>query len=200
MEFKWPKRSHRDVDLFFDGYEKERQVDPATGRKRTRYVYRGDYSIFSLTEEQWRLFRIRSALRAAGATAAFAVAHMLGPRGTVLPYIGLPALLSIIPLCYLWMGVVVLLGTGGPKLTVREYSFGLERMENVLWILLALWAVAAGGEVVYLLLRSVYTGAELAAAALELLALGLMVLQQRAQKQVLAACIRRAEPAGNGKE
>ena len=83
---------------------------------------------------------------------------------------------------------------------MREFSFGLERMDNVLWMLLALWCVAAVGETVYLIAASLYTAAELMAAALELAAFALAIVQQIKQKAVLASCIRRAEPVKKNKE
>lgn len=197
MEGKWWKRSHRDVDLYFDGYEKTEQTDPRTGRRRTRYVYRGDYSVFAVSREAWRSYRFRSAALVTLATALFLAAHLLGPLGTVHLPIGLPALLSVIPLCYLWMGLVVLLAAKEPKLTLREYSFGPERMENVLWILLILWGLAAAGEIVFILIKKAYAPKELLAAALELGAFGLMLLQQRGQKEMLSHCIHKAEPRKN---
>lgn len=193
MEFKWPKRSHRDVDLYFEGYAKEETVDPTTGRKRTQYVYHGDYYIFRRAAEEYRRFRLGSAARVIGAAALFLASHALGPRGSVLPYIGIPALLSLIPLCYTLMGLAALLGTREPKMTIRQYSFGLGRMENALWIALLLWGVAAAGEVVYLLVRGVFTAPELAAAGMQLAALALGIWQQRVQSRLLSDCLHKPE-------
>ena len=200
MELKWPKRSHRDVDTYFAGYEKQETVDPVTGRKKTEYIYRGDYYIFSTAEKEFSRFRLGSLLRVLGATALFAAAHGLGPRGSVTTYIGIPALLSIIPLVYLWMGLVVLLRTPKPKMTMRQYCFGLERMENVLWILLVLWAVAGGGELVYLLVKRIFATEELLSAGMELAALGLMIWQQICQSAVLSSCIHKPETAKQEKK
>ena len=200
MELKWPKRSHRDVDTYFAGYEKKVTTDPGTGRKKKEYIYRGDYYIFSLAEEGFSRFRLGSLLRVLGSTALFAAAHALGPQGSVTTYIGIPALLSIIPLVYLLMGLVVLLRTPKPKMTIRQYCFGLERMENVLWILLVLWAVAGGGELVYLLVKRLFSAGELLAAGMELGALGLMIWQQVCQSAVLASCIHKPESAEQKKK
>ena len=193
MEWKWPKRSHRDVDTYFAGYEKQEHVDPQTGRRKTEYVYHGDYYIFNLADEAWRSFRTGTILRVVFATALFAAAHILGPRGSVLPWIGIPAVLSIIPLCFLWMGLITMLGVKTPRMTIRQYCFGLERLENVLWILLVLWAVAAVGELIYLIAKAIFTGAELLAAGMELAAPGLMILQQKRQSDVLALCVHKPE-------
>ena len=200
MDLKWPKRSHRDVDTYFAGYEKREITNPVTGRKKTEYIYRGDYYIFSTPEEEFRRFRVGSLFRVLAATALFAAAHALGPRGTVTLYIGIPALLSIIPLVYLWMGLVVLLRTPTPKMTIRQYCFGLERMENVLWMLLILWAVAGGGELVFLLIKRLFTAGELLAAGMELAALGLMIRQQLRQTAILSACIHKPEAAEEKKQ
>ena len=193
MEFKWPRRSHRDVDTYFEGYEKQERTDPRTGRKRTEYVYRGDHYLFALPAEEYAAFRRGSALRGFGAAALFLAAHALGPRGSVLPWIGVPALLGLIPLIYFLLGLLVLLGTREPRMTVRQYCFGLERMENSLWVLLALWAVAAGGEVVYLLVKGLFTGPELLSAALQAGALALLFRQQRRQTILLGKCVHRPD-------
>lgn len=199
MEFKWLKRSHRDVDLYFEGYAKEEKIDPATGRKRTDYVYHGDYYIFRLEAEEYRRFRLGSAARVIAAAALFAAAHILGPRGSILPYIGVPAVLSLIPLCFVLMGLVTLWGTKEPKMTIRQYSFGLGRMENSLWILWILWAVAAVGEPVYMLVRADFAAPEPASAGLQLAALALALWQQRSQARVLAACIHKPETSDDTK-
>ena len=200
MELKWPKRSHRDVNTYFAGYEKRETTDPVTGRRKTEYIYRGDYYIFDIDDETFRRFRWGSFLRVAAATGRFVAAHLLGPRGTVLPWLGIPALLSVIPLVYLWMGLAALLRTRSPRMTIREFAFGLERMENVLWILWILWAVAAGGEVVYLLIKKLFTAAELLAAGMEAAAFALALWQQVRQSKTLDACVHKPEAAGKNKK
>ena len=200
MEPKWLRRSHRDVDTYFAGYEREETEDPVSGRRKARYVYHGAYYIFGVPDPSYRRFRLWSAARMAGAVLAFVGAHLLGPRGTVLPYIGLPALFSIIPLVYVLLGAAGLMRAKTPRMTVREYAFGLGRMENALWVLLILWAVAAGGELVYLLIKRLFTAGELCAAGLELLAFALALIQQRRQTALLAACVQRPEGAETKKK
>ena len=193
MEFKWKKRSHRDVNLYFEGYVKENYTDPATGRKKTRYVYHGDYYIFQLETEAWRRFRFGSAFRVLLSAALFILTHILGPLGSVLPWIGIPALISVIPLCLLVTGLFGLLGAKEPKLTIRQYSFGLGQMEDTLWVLLIAWAVSSLGEILYILIRHVFTAREICAAVMGLLAFMTAVWQQCVQSRILAACIHKPE-------
>lgn len=193
MEFKRLKRSHRDVNLYFEGYVRQESIDPLSGRKKTNWVYRGDYYIFSLEPDRFRRFRLGSALRVFAAVLLFAAAHILGPQGSILPWVGIPAVLSVIPLCFVCMGLCRLLTVRDVKMTIRQYSFGLGRMENALWGLWLLWGISLLGELVFILSHRAWATPESLSAVMMLAAELLAVLQQRSQSRLLSQCIHKPE-------
>lgn len=189
-KLKW---SHRDVDLYFEGYEKREQVDPVTGKRRTEYVYTGDHYLFRLEPAQFIRYRIASVALVLGGTAAFLAANLLGPRSGMQKYVGLPALFSLVPLCYLLMGLWELARHGKPRMTIREYVFGMGRMKNTLWGVLLLWGVSLAGQVAYIIVHRDFAPLELGCAGLSLLAVGLLAVEWRLQRRALEACIHEAE-------
>ena len=143
--------------------------------------------------EQFRRFKLVSAMLTLGGAAAFVAAGLLGPQGAVKPYMGMPALLSLIPLVYLLLGLWGLIRRGSPKMTIREYAFGLGRMKNTLWGVMTLWGVALAGHGVYMAANRDFSPLELVCCGLEILSLLLLAAQWRAQENVMCTCIHRAE-------
>ncbi len=192
-EGKFGGRSHRGIKLYFEGYEKQTVTDPDTGRQKTKYVYTGDYYCFQLEKGQFRRYKLESELLTLGGTAAFLTGGLLGSGGSTTVYSGVPAVVSVLPLLYLLMGLWGLVWDGSPKMTIREYVYGLGRMRNSLWAVLLLWAVTFLGHVVYIFLNWNFSALELGCAALELLAVVLLAAQQRVQAAILGACVHEAK-------
>lgn len=190
---KRAKRSHRDVNLYFEGYVKEEKVDPKTGKKKTEYRYAGDYYIFQVEKEKFQEFKVSSAVLTLAATILFIISCALGSEASITVYVGVPELISLIPLCYQIIGLIGLLKNGSPKMTIREYTFGLGHMENSLWAVLLLWAIAIIAHIIIMFIYQYFTLHEFACLALELAATALFYLQWKNQKDMLSKCIHKAK-------
>jgi hypothetical protein len=182
------KRRHRDVDRYFEGYEKRTRLDPATGRKKTEYVYTGEYFTYDLEEKHWQRFRLLSTVRIAASCALFVLANLMGPQGSATFYVGITALCAIIPLIYLLIGLAGLLGTRSSTMTLREHTYGLARVQHAAWGAAVLWGLSLVGELFYILRYQAFTSLELAATALQLMGLAGLIWQIRAIKQIESKC------------
>lgn len=186
------KRNHRDVNLYFEGYEKQKRLDPVTGQSKTEYVYTGDYYIFRLEQKAYNQFRAMSTALIAGALALYVAANLMGPQGSTTLYVGIPALCVIIPMIYLVLGVCRLWAAKTPKMTIREYTFGLGRLKNTTWAAAGLWGISLLGELVYIVLHRAFQAGELCSALLQAVGVALLIWQTVRQEQVLSTCIHKA--------
>lgn len=186
------KRSHRDVNLYFEGYQKQTRLDPVTGQRKTEYVYTGDYYIFRLEQRAYDRFRALSSGTILGALALYVLANLLGPQGGATLYVGLPALCAIIPMVYMLLGLGGLWRAKQPKMTIREYTFGLGRLKNSVWAAAGLWGLSLAGELAYVFLHQAFQAAELCSALMQASGVLLLALQLSAQRRVLSACVHRA--------
>lgn len=187
------RRSHRDVNLYFEGYQRQTRLDPATGRNRTEYVYTGDYYLFGLEQRAYNRFRGLTSGAVLGALALYVLANLLGPQGSTTLYVGVPALCTIIPMIYMLLGLGGLWGAKTPKMTIREYTFGLGRLKNSVWAAALLWGISLVGELVYLVLHRAFQINELGSSLLQLAGISLLVLQMVQQQRVLASCVHKAD-------
>ncbi len=186
------KRSHRDINLYFEGYQKQKSLDPVTGRSRTEYIYAGDYYIFRLEQREYNRFRAESAAAIIGALVLYVVANVLGPQGGATLYVGIPALCAIIPMLYMILGLSGLRSAKTPKMTIREYTFGLGRLKNTTWAVVGLWGLSLLGELVYIIIHRAFQAGELCSALLQAAGVALLVWQMVRQERVLSTCIHKA--------
>jgi hypothetical protein len=127
-----------------------------------------------------------------GAAALYVAGNLMGPQGGKALYVGLPALVAMIPMLYLLLGLFGMIGAKTPKMTIREYTFGLGRMKLSAWGAALLWGVSLVGEVGYLLINREFTPLELTATGLQLVGVLLLLGQIRRQERVLSTCVHAA--------
>lgn len=191
-EYKKGMFRHRDVNVYFEGYDKHVTKDPLTGKKKTEYRYTGDYYFFRLTDEEFKSVKRKSVIQIGLAVSIWVISQLLGAAGNKSLVSGIPALLSIIPLCYVMIGLIGFLRTKEPKMTIREFKFGLGHMLNTLWLAAVLWAVSAIGEIVIVISQRIFTTVEMVTLLLEIISLTVIASQWKLQRQVEAACIHKA--------
>lgn len=144
---------------YFEGYESERQTD-AGGRERNVLVYRGAWYGLGLDGPAYRRVKALFAALAAVMTAAYLLVSFFPSPGGMMPLVGGIGLLALVPMIFLWIGLVNFLASK-PAWPVRVHYAGYRRMARWLPAQIVLLAVPAAAEVVYIFRAAGNAGREL---------------------------------------
>ena len=132
---------------FFEGYETVIQTD-AKGREKKILVYRGEW--YGLGLDRAGLSRVKAAMAALTLvlTAMFLLLSFRPTTGGMERWVGLPLLLTLIPLIFLWIGMVNFL-LAKDKWEIRTYYAGYRRLGRCILPAAILLAVSTVADVVY---------------------------------------------------
>ena len=133
---------------FFEGYETVIQTD-AKGREKKVLVYRGEW--YGLEISPAGLSRVKAAMAALSLvlTALFLLLSFRPSPGGMEPWVGAPLLLTLVPLIFLWIGLVNFL-VAKPYWEIRTYYAGYRRLGRSALGATVILAVATVAELVFI--------------------------------------------------
>lgn len=143
---------------FFEGYEAELRTD-AKGREKKVLVYRGEWYGLDMEPGAQRRCKAAVAVLTAVMTAVYLLVSFFPTPGGMSRWVGVPLLLALVPLMFLWIGLFNFL-FAREKWEIRVYYAGYRRIKRSLPAMMAILAFSAVGEIVYMI-RSAAFGAEL---------------------------------------
>ena len=90
---------------YFEGYQSEEVLD-RSGRTRQRLVYRGEWYGLGLKPAALRRCKLLCLALAAVCTVVYFLINLFPGQGGMTPWVGGPCLLALVPLIFLWIGLV----------------------------------------------------------------------------------------------
>ena len=165
---------------FFEGYEAETRTLP-NGKEKRVLVYRGAWYGLGLEKKQYRLCKLAFLGLCLVLTGTYLLISFFPTAGGMTPPVGVPCLLALVPLMFMWIGLVNLL-LSKEKWETRVHYAGYRRLRLWTYIFLPLMAVTAAAEIIFIL-RADAAGAEipylLGTLVCLLCGVGILLLQHR---------------------
>ena len=166
---------------YFEGYQSEEVLD-RSGRTRQRLVYRGEWYGLGLEPAALRRCKLLCLALAAVCTVVYFLINLFPAQGGMTPWVGGPCLLALVPLIFLWIGLVNFL-PARTEWELRVLYAGYRRLKRWNIVFLALMAVTLAAEAAYMIRFPAGAVAELpyalGAAVCVGLSAGLLLLQRR---------------------
>lgn len=166
---------------YFEGYESEPVLDEK-GRSRNVLVYRGEWYGLGLERAACRRYKLICLALAAALTALYLLVSFFPAGGGMTAWVGGVCLLALVPLVFLWIGLINFL-IAGEEWELRVFYAGWRRLLRWNGAFLALMVFTLGAEVVYMVRHAAGAGAEvpylLGLLACTACSAGLLWLQRR---------------------
>ncbi|MGI5971136.1 MAG: hypothetical protein ACOX7P_05355 [Oscillospiraceae bacterium] len=141
----------RYVNWYWDGW-KMKTVLNEKGRKKRIFVYEGEYYSFNLAPRSLMLLKAIYLILTAALFTVFILSSIVGAPSGEAFYSGGPAMLTIIPFIYLFMGVFSLIPVK-EKMTYRSYYASMKRIKYSTRFAIAFLAASVIGQIVFLALN-----------------------------------------------
>ncbi len=165
---------------FFEGYEAELRPG-RNGKEKRVLVYRGEWYGLGMEPKKYRRFKLAVLGLMLALTAIYFIISFFPAAGGMTTWVGAPCLLALVPLMFMWIGLVNLL-TAKEKWELRVLYAGYRRLKRWSIVLLVLMAVTLAAEAVFMI-RTGPAGPEtpyfLGALACLLCGAGIFLLQRR---------------------
>ena len=140
--------THHFRDWYLRGWEYRENID-ADGHCRGGLVYTGEYYSFGLSGDHFRQLKIRYLVLTAALLFCYVLCSLDTPTGSRSVWGG-ACILAIIPLMYLLLGMCSLL-RAKPEMTYRDRHLSWYRIHYSSMASVLLLAVAAVGQVIFIL-------------------------------------------------
>lgn len=165
---------------YFENYQAHYEINEK-GRRKKVLTYTGEYYGVRKGDSLLRL-RLLMTADALLLTAALLLIQFFPGIGGMLPWVGIPCMWALVPLIFLYIGLVNFLTCGG-KWMARQYYAGYRRMKRSAIAITVLMSVTTLSHLVFLILWPEYFPGELyytlGALLCALLSGGLLLMQKR---------------------
>lgn len=133
---------------YFEGYQSEIQLDDK-GREKRVLVYRGEWYGLGLEPTAYRRCKLTFLGLTVLLTALYLLINFFPSEGGMTSWVGAPCLLVLVPLIFLWIGLVNFL-PAKEKWELRVFYAGYRRMYRWTIVTMVLLVVTAAAELVFL--------------------------------------------------
>lgn len=134
---------------FFEGYESEVQTGP-NGKEKNVLVYRGAWYGLGLEKRAYRLCKLAFLGLMLVLTGVYLVISLFPSAGGMTRWVGAPGLLALVPLMFMWIGLVNFLAAKA-KWEARVHYAGYRRLGRWTYVFLLPMAVSAVAEIVFMI-------------------------------------------------
>ena len=166
---------------YFEGYQSEEVLD-RNGRTRQKLVYRGEWYGLGLEPAAFLRCKLICLVLGLVCTVVYFLINLFPAQGGMTPWVGGPCLLGLVPLIFLWMGLINFLPSR-LEWELRGLYAGYRRLKRWNLVFLVLMAITLVAEIVYLVRNPEQAGAELlyvlGVIICVVLSAGLLILQRR---------------------
>lgn len=166
---------------FFEGYQSEEVLD-RNGRTRQKLVYRGEWYGLGLEPAAFLRCKLICLALSVAYTVVYFLINLFPAQGGMTPWVGAPCLLGLVPLIFLWIGLINFLPSR-LEWELRVLYAGYRRLKRWNLVFLILMAITLAAETVYLVQNPAQAGAELlyflGVIVCVALSAGLLILQRK---------------------
>lgn len=133
---------------YFEGYQPELKLDER-GRERQVLVYRGAWYGLGLEPQAYRRCKLVCLGLSALLSAAYLLISFFPGRGGMTPWVGGPCLLALVPLMFLWIGLVNFL-PAKEQWELRVLYAGYRRLGRWSAVFLTMMVITLIAEIIYM--------------------------------------------------
>ena len=134
---------------FFEGYETQIKTGK-NGKKKRELVYRGEWYGLGMIKAEYTLYKGVLFWIMLLLTAAFLIINFLPTAGGMTPWVGAPCLLSLVPLMFMWIGLVNFL-IAKQEWEIRVFYAGYRRLKRWTMVFFVPMGVTLVAELVYMI-------------------------------------------------
>jgi hypothetical protein len=173
---------------FFDGYKAVMEPRKDGNGMHRVLVYKGEWYGLKLDRGACRRIKLLFLALSIALSASYLLISFFPSTGGMSRYVGIPCLLTLVPLIFFWIGMINFL-PAGEKWELRVYYAGYRRVKRAAYVILCLMSATFVSECVYLFMNADGWSGELlylagAAACLACVA-AILLLQKRAPAVVV---------------